>query len=237
MNATMRVYLAADPVEAMLMTESVPVAERVGAFRYLSAEQRWVWSDAVARMHGYTPGEVVPTTEIVRAHKHPEDAARVSLVIDRMLHGEPFSSRHRIVDTRGATHHVLVVGDRIVDAAGTVVGNEGFYVDLTEFDAALDEEIVMDVAVAEFATYRACIEQAKGMLMITYDISAERAFDILKWRSQVTNTKLRHLAAQLLADFTAGLEVGSAARATADHLLLTTHTRLEGHADTRRSAC
>lgn len=218
-----------------MINTSVPVAERVGAFRYLRAEQRWDWSDAVARMHGYAPGGVVPTTDIVSFHKHPEDAARVALVIERMTHGEPFSSRHRIVDTSGATHHVLVVGDRVFDDAGNVIGTEGFYVDLTDFDTALDDERVMDVAVAEFATYRATIEQAKGMLMVTYDIDAHRAFDILVWRSQATNMKLRDLAAQLLDDFTGGLEIDPAVRRNADHLLLTAHTRLKGHFDSRRS--
>jgi hypothetical protein len=112
------------------------------------------------------------------------------------------------------------VGDRLLDGRGTVVGTEGFYVDLTDVDGG------MDAAVAEFATYRACIEQAKGMLMVTYDIDPDRAFDILVWRSQDTNTKVRDLAAQLVDDFTGGLEIDASVRRTADHLLLTAHTRL-----------
>ncbi len=38
------------------------------------------------------------------------------------------------------------------------------------------------------------IEQAKGALMLVYGISSERAFGILTWRSQETNTKLHALA-------------------------------------------
>jgi PAS domain S-box-containing protein len=205
---------------------SIPMLERVGAFRYCSADRHWEWSDAVARMHGYTPGQVEPTTEIVTSHKHPEDAARVALVLKRMTRGEPFSSRHRIVDTVGTTHQVLVVGDRVVDARGRLIGNEGFYVDLTDFETDPDHEVAMDVAVAEFTSSRACIEQAKGMLMVTYDIDADRAFDILAWRSQVTNTKVRDLASQLVEDFTGRLKMDSSVRSTADHLLLTAHTRM-----------
>jgi hypothetical protein len=35
--------------------------QRVGRFKFFLDEQRWDWSDAVARMHGYEPGTVVPT--------------------------------------------------------------------------------------------------------------------------------------------------------------------------------
>ena len=54
--------------------------------------------------------------------------------------------------------------------------------------------VLSDVAAA-----RAKIEQAKGVLMAAYGTSAERAFDILVWRSQGTNVKVRHLAARFLA--------------------------------------
>ena len=43
------------------------------------------------------------------------------------------------------------------------------------------------------------IEQAKGMLMAIYGIDAAAAFDLLKWRSQETNVKLRSLAEQIVA--------------------------------------
>ncbi len=52
---------------------------------------------------------------------------------------------------------------------------------------------------SEAAAARASIEQAKGVLMTAYGISAERAFDILVWRSQETNIKLRELADRFLA--------------------------------------
>jgi hypothetical protein len=155
-----------------------------------------------------------------------------------MTRGEPFSSRHRIIDTAGATHQVLVVGDQVLDSRGTVVGSEGFYVDLTdfgdEFDLDAGVEANMEAAVAEFASYRACIEQAKGMLMQTYGIGADRAFDILVWRSQTTNIKLRDLAGRVVEDFTTGLEIAPSVRRAADHLLLTAHARLAGgHPDRR----
>jgi hypothetical protein len=89
------------------------------------------------------------------------------------------------------------------------------------------EELV-SAAVAEIAENRAAIEQAKGMIMLIYRVSADAAFELLKWRSQETNIKLRILAEQLLADF-AGLayEETLPPRATFDHLLLTAHQRVD----------
>jgi len=37
----------------------------VGSFRYIVREDRWEWSDEVARMHGYRPGSITPTTDLV----------------------------------------------------------------------------------------------------------------------------------------------------------------------------
>ena len=57
------------------------------------------------------------------------------------------------------------------------------------------------VAVAQIVENRAVIEQAKGVLMAVYNIDADAAFEVLKGRSQHTNTKLRVVAEQLMTDF------------------------------------
>ncbi len=200
----------------------IPVGERVGSFRYFRTEDRWEWSDVVAHMHGYAPGQVEPTTALVMSHKHPDDAASVALLIEAMTEdGHAFSSRHRIIDTHGHIHLVLVVGEPMSADDGAVIGSQGFYVDLSD----VEDTHTVDAVVADFTAHRALIEQAKGVLMMTYNISADRAFDILVWRSQETNTKLRSLAAQLIHDFT-HLQVPSDVRHRADHLLLTAHCRI-----------
>jgi ANTAR domain/PAS fold len=200
---------------------AIPVRERVGSFRYLRVEDRWEWSDAVAQMHGYAPGQVQPTTALVKSHNHPDDAANVARLIEAMTgQGRPFSSRHRIIDTRGRIHPVVVIGEKLCDG-GKVIGSQGLYVDLSD----VDDGGTVDDAIADVTEQRALIEQAKGILMMTYAISAERAFDILVWRSQETNTKLRKLASQLIDDFTVELQVPSGIRERADHLLLTAHQR------------
>jgi PAS domain S-box-containing protein len=188
--------------------------QRVGRFKFFLDEQRWDWSDAVARMHGYEPGTVVPTTELLLQHKHPDDRARVAAVLDRVLSGEPFSSRHRIIDAAGRTHWVIVVGDVMCDEAGAPIGTTGFYIDVTESLQSDITTVLSDVGGA-----RAQIEQAKGVLMAAYGVSADRAFDILVWRSQETNIKVRDLAAHFLAAI-AG-KVSPDTRTHIDHALVT----------------
>jgi PAS domain S-box-containing protein len=197
--------------------------QMVGSFRFYADQQRWEWSDEVAAIHGYGPGEISPTTQLLLTHKHPDDRERVAQVIDELLkEGKPFSSRHRIVDREGRVRHVLVIGDRMLDETGEVTGTEGFYVDLSDMhDTELKE--TMDAAVKNFAASRAVIEQAKGMLMLVYGITAERAFDVLTWRSQQTNTKLRTLAQNVVDAAAKAVAIEDTARQGFDHLLLTAH--------------
>jgi PAS domain S-box-containing protein len=188
-------------------------AQRVGRFRFYVDGQRWEWSENVERLHGYEPGTVTPTTELLLSHKHPDDRPQVAAVLERVADGEPFSSRHRIIDTAGRTHWVIVIGDRMLDDAGGVIGTSGFYVDYTD---TMQSDI--SAAVSKVAEARAEIEQAKGLLMAAYGISADRAFDILVWRSQETNVKVRDLARRFLAAMAGTLTAGT--RMQVDHALL-----------------
>ena len=201
--------------------------QRVGWFRFYFADERWEWSEQVQLMHGYEPGTVTPTTELVLSHKHPDDYQQVAATLEEMRRSHrTFSTRHRIIDTLGGVHSVVVIGDQLYDERGELIGTHGFYVDVTPSDEFTQE--LVSAAVAEIAENRAAIEQAKGMVMLIYRVSADAAFEVLKWRSQETNIKLRILAEQLLADF-AGLayEETLPPRATFDHLLLTAHQRVD----------
>ncbi|MGV0734866.1 PAS and ANTAR domain-containing protein [Mycobacterium syngnathidarum] len=202
-------------------------AQRVGWFRFYFADERWEWSPQVERMHGYEPGTARPTTELVLSHKHPEDYGQVAatLLEIRRTSGA-FSTRHRILDTSGEVHHVVVVGDQLFDDTGAVIGTHGFYVDVSPSISRAREDAVTE-AVAEIAEARSAIEQAKGMLMLIYRLNADAAFELLKWRSQETNTKLRALAEQLAEDVL-GLDYAETLpeRAILDRLLLTAHLRV-----------
>jgi PAS domain S-box-containing protein len=196
-----------------------PVA---GSFRYHAREDRWEWSDEVAAMHGYEPGTVNPTTELVLSHKHPDDKPTVTQLIEQVRRlGIPFSSRHRIIDTAGNVHVVVVVGDRWSDGAEEFIGTTGFYIDVTEeFDA--DVRRSLDEVVATIAARRATINQAMGMLMLVHAVSAEEAFAMLARRSQQTNVKLRDLASQFVKE---AASASDAARV--DDILATVHEHLD----------
>ena len=90
----------------------------------------------------------------------------------------------------------------------------------------------MTAAVAVIAESRADIERTKGMLMLIYGMDDSAAFELLKWRSQETNTKLRLLAQQIAADFVALSHSETLpARSAYDILLLTAHLRIDAHTE------
>lgn len=170
--------------------------QRVGRFEYHYDSDTWTWSDAVAIMHGYQPGHVQPSTELVLGHKHPEDLAQVKGLLKQSA--APFSSRHRIHTTSGELRNVVVVGDAVTDEGGRVVATRGFYVDVTDSVHADLQQAVTD-KVDMIVAHRAIIDQAKGMLMMAYAVNADAAFGILRWRSQELNVKLSWIAEQVVA--------------------------------------
>nr|WP_246124237.1 PAS and ANTAR domain-containing protein [Nocardia bhagyanarayanae] len=197
-----------------------------GEFRFSFADQRWEWSDEVARMHGYEPGAVEPTTELLLSHKHPDDRELVESVIAKVVDtGEPFCSRHRIIDAEGREHPVIVIGDYQTDENGVVIGTAGYYIDLTDALEGERRDVVEDL-LPELIESRAAIEQAKGVLSLVYAVSADQAFSILRWRSQHTNTKLRDLAQRLVLDAQTIDADRSGLRTRFDHVLLTAHERV-----------
>lgn len=205
-------------------------AQRLGSFRFLFADRRWEWSSQLQQMHGYEPGSVSPTTELVLSHKHPEDRDQFAAAIeDAVSTRTALSTRHRIIDASGRIHHVVVVSDQLLGDQGDVIGTHGFYVDVSPTADRAGDDLV-GAKLAEIAEKRAAIEQAKGMLMLIYAIDDDAAFRLLKWLSQESNVKLRVLAEQLVRDFR---EVPQpiTAHSAFDQLLLTAHSRVHREGD------
>jgi hypothetical protein len=185
-------------------------------------------------MHGYEAGTTEPTTELLLSHEHPDDYAEVAEALEyvRSTHAA-ISIRHRIVDAHGRTREVIVVSEQLHDDTGAAIGLSGFYIDVTPSVLSRDkaererEQAVTD-ALAVIAESREVIDQAKGMLMLVYQVEADKAFDLLKWRSQATNVKLRVLAQQLVKEFMAlRRDEGEPLRSAFDRTLLTAHTRID----------
>jgi hypothetical protein len=209
------------------------LGERVGSFRFLIAGERWEWSDEVARMHGYEPGSVVPTTELVLAHKHADDKPAVTALVDNMIrHGQPFSSRHRIIDTSGRVRVLVAVGNRLVDETGEVIGTAGLHIEITD-SYEPDVQRRLGQVSKDIAVDRAVIERARGILMYVYNFSATDALSALKWRSQETGLSLRVFCEQFVREVVAANMTPDLVRREVDHVLLTAHERAgEPHSET-----
>jgi len=167
-------------------------SDPVALFRYDAMMQAWWWSDEMFGLHGFRPGEVVPSTEVMLAHR-PDDAAAFSAVLAGVLaDGEPFCLRHRIIDADGEAHHVLAIGEG-VSANGRVIAIRGYMIDVT---TSLRRQVESEAAeaVTRSAQNRASIEQAKGALMGTYGVTEEEAFRLLRAYSNNMNVRLHTLA-------------------------------------------
>ncbi|MBM7413336.1 MULTISPECIES: GAF and ANTAR domain-containing protein [Nocardiaceae] len=73
---------------------------------------------------------------------------------------------------------------------------------------------------------RAAIEQCKGIIQFALGVSEEKAFDLLKWRSQDSNVPVRALCEQLLRDSAGVVWTDEAERDRFGRLLMTVHTRV-----------
>jgi fructose-specific component phosphotransferase system IIB-like protein len=168
-------------------------------------------------MHGYEPGTVQPTTDLVLSHKHPDDVAQVKGLLKQ--YSAPFSSRHRIITTHGETRKVVVVGDAVFED-DQVVGTRGFYIDITDASNA-DVQDALGEELEAIIAHREIIDEAKGMLMLLYGLNADSAFAILRWRSQELNIKLHTVAAELVDELPAMMQIAPDNRRVADHYLMT----------------
>ncbi|MFD2796355.1 PAS and ANTAR domain-containing protein [Promicromonospora vindobonensis] len=166
-----------------------------GRYRYDLATQQWWWSDETFRIHGFEPGDVVPTMTLVLAHKHPDDRPRVSRMFEgAAVTGAPFSSVHRIMDARGRERTLTVVGQgRLDPETRHVCELVGYFVDVT---AAVQTRAdrVASASIRASAATRAPIEQAKGIIAFVLDIDVDEAFERLRRSSNHTNVAVRDVA-------------------------------------------
>ncbi|MFC9354627.1 PAS and ANTAR domain-containing protein [Arthrobacter sp. NPDC057013] len=168
-----------------------------GTFHYDAISGRLEWSDELYTLHGYRRGEVVPTVELLYAHKHPDDRDRChDIFMAACEAGGFFCSYHRVIDARVREHRVLTAGEAVVED-GRLVAVEGFIVDLTS-TLHWETERAAREAVAGALGTRSTIEQAKGILMGVLRIGSEAAFDLLARHSQDTNIKVASTAADLV---------------------------------------
>ncbi len=157
------------------------------------------WSDGLFQLHGYERGEMVPTIELILAHKHPDDKPRAQEIIAEVCrHGGHFSVYHRIIEANGRLHQVLTSGEGLVDASGRVTAIDGMMVDLTA-TLQRETEVAAREAVERATSTRSVIDQARGLVMGQLRVGSEEAFRLLVRLSSRTNMKLAVVAAGLVA--------------------------------------
>ncbi len=169
-----------------------------GAFHYATPSGTWTWSDAMFALYGFTPGDVVPTLELVVAHQHPEDRAAVEALFEEAIAtGGQFTLWHRLLDAEGGARQVVTVGGGERGPLGEVLGISGYVVDVTEAVRRTTSRQV-DEALLQLGQSRPMIEQAKGALMMRYGLDDDGAFGLLRRYSQLTNLKLRDVAREIV---------------------------------------
>jgi len=184
-----------DSAQAVVLALTGSTAETVGRFSYNVPTDTWWWSTSLYGIHGFSHGEIVPTTALMMAHQHPDDRpGAVELIKAALTAGKPFCSRHRILDARQRVHTVVTIGEAVHSDDGRLAQVCGYFIDVTD-SLHRDLATSTQAAVEGSAQTRAAIEQAKGALMITYGLDEDEAFALLRWHSQQTNIKLRDIAA------------------------------------------
>lgn len=193
--------------------------EQLGWFEYDLDTDTWTWSETLFQIHGFEPGEVVPSTAIFVSHKHPDDRAHTDEVLAAALTtGQPFCCRHRIITSRQEVRTVVTIGQGTLDDKGRVTRVTGYFVDITDAAAQVSRHLIQE-AVESSAASRAQIEQAKGALMVVQGVSSDDAFAVLKWHSSHANIKIRDLAQLIVDSIQQPLEPGDTANQRLSRLL------------------
>lgn len=170
----------------------------VGYYTYTVADDHWSWSDGLYALHGYEPGEVVPSTDLMLSHKHPDDRSRTFDVLETAIaEGTSYSCYHRVIDRDQRVRSVLAVGRGERDAHGKMEKLTGFFIDLTELRRS-EAEADVQLALLRISEHRSVIDQAKGMVMLAVGCDEDEAFTLLRRRSQDANIKLNDMCHRLV---------------------------------------
>jgi PAS domain S-box-containing protein len=169
-----------------------------GTFRFDTRTRRVTWSDSMYSIYGFEVGDVVPSLELIVSHQIRQDRRSWADRFDKLLvDGGPFCWRYAILDARRKQRELIATGSCIVDDAGTVIEVRGFLVDLTETMRTYHAAEIT-TAVRQSAETRTTIDQAKGVMMASFDLDEQQAFDLLRLHSSYANLKLRDIASTLV---------------------------------------
>lgn len=169
LRATVRELRA---VEDRLRTEREMLARAeelagVGSYDWDLARGEIRWSGGCYRIHGYEPGEVVPSSDLALERIHPEDRPRIRSMLDRALEtGRAHAAEYRIVRPDGEERIVCGEAEVLRDDAGRATRMLGVLQDVTESRAAAE-------AARRSAEQLRLAVDAAGIGVWTYDLERE----------------------------------------------------------------
>lgn len=122
--------------ELRAVTERFQVAEQaaaVGVWEWDVASGRLMWDDEMKWLYGLEPEDACPDFETWKSRLHPEDASRVSEVLDAAIAGRgPYDLRFRIQLPDGSIRHIQANGTVFRDVHGAPLRMVGANLDVTQ---------------------------------------------------------------------------------------------------------
>ena len=202
----------ARPAAQPARTASTP-RRLAGRYRYDRRAGTWSLSPEMSVLLDLARNGAHPCTELLLHSLHAGDRPRVlEAVSGACTAGLPFALRVRLGSHGGGERPAVLVGEPVVNAAGTVDALEGVLVEVppephppasrpgggkTEDDRvhALETEVSQ---LRTAMSSRAAIEQAKGILMLLTSCGEQVAFDLLAHISSNSHRKVRDVAVAIV---------------------------------------
>jgi hypothetical protein len=187
-----------------------------GTYRYDASDDRWTLADTTRDILGLGQDATVDVATLLGLLVHDEREQAARCVFDAIEGRVPFSTLHHVARPDGLCE-VLVVGETTYDA-DRLAAVHGHVVDIGALGSDVANDRI-DRAVAEVVANRATIEQAKGVLSLTYGIDGDGAIALLRWWSNHRNVKVTVLADRLVSAVGTGSLSRPQLRAAVDALL------------------
>jgi len=195
---------------------SGPAPLTTARLRYLPGDDAWVWSDEVYDLLGFAPGEVLPSTAVLRAHLDPVGTA----TLERWTAPAPpvleEAVAHQLHGTAGP--RTVLTAWAALDPTDETGPRDGRLIDLAD----LIEEAagrVADQHIRAGLESRSIVDQALGILMAAYGLPDADAFELLRWFSTRRNEKLATIAARLVEGHSGHDEVRTLSAGERDALI------------------
>jgi hypothetical protein len=162
-------------------------------FDFHVGEQRWCWSTSLRELLGVGPDDTATTARLFENVALEDLPGTWAAFREATRQEGAFSFTFGLRDGRDRLRRVVMAGQG-TGQDGTVVELSGFVVDITETLRVNEQH-----AVEASSLHRAAIEQAKGALMLSFGISDEAAFELLRAESNRHNLKVAVVAQRITA--------------------------------------